>query len=166
MYLQKEEELCLTHLCLIKDTNKQRPTRGTPFSTSSTDQTEPLVKKKFFYCATPSKPINTCFLSNTNQSNLECFSDDKPKDSRAFQQSGRKTLELPTPTRKALKLLRMEGSDTNTKPEYTFGASCFSENCREHITAFQEFEKCAGVYSCPKHLRTAKKTIVLLKSEC
>jgi len=23
MYLQKEEELCLTHLCLIKDTNKQ-----------------------------------------------------------------------------------------------------------------------------------------------
>src|SRR5438128_12251416 len=60
----------------------------------------------------------------------------------------------------------MEGSDINTKPEYTFGASCFSENCRERITAFQEFEKRAGVYSCPKHLRTAKKTVVLLKAEC
>src|SRR5438128_6955193 len=122
--LQKMETLC-QHSPLNKDTNIQTNPEVTPFSTSSTDQTEPLVEKEVFYCATLSKPINTCFLSNTNQSNLECFSDDKPKDSQAFQQNRRKALELPTPTRKALKLLRMEGSDTDTRPEYTFGASCF-----------------------------------------
>ncbi|HTD20952.1 MAG TPA: hypothetical protein VK667_15620, partial [Ktedonobacteraceae bacterium] len=60
----------------------------------------------------------------------------------------------------------MEGSDTDTQPEYTFGASCFSKNCRERITAFQEFEKHPGAYSCPMHLRTAKKTVTLLKTEC
>src|SRR5438128_10313436 len=94
--LQKMETLC-QHSPLNKDTNIQTNPEVTPFSTSSTDQTEPLVKKKFFYCATPSKPINTCFLSNTNQSNLECFSDDKPKDSQAFQQKRTKSSRAPHP---------------------------------------------------------------------
>src|SRR5437016_1925774 len=93
--LQKMETLC-QHSPLNKDTNIQTTTKDSFFHFIHRPN-RASREKEVFYCATPSKPINTSFLSNTNQSNLECFSDDKLKDSRAFQQKRTKSSRAPHP---------------------------------------------------------------------
>ena len=85
MYLlAKNRGIVSKLLYLIKDTNIQ-PTEKVSFFHFHHRPNRASREKEDFYCATPIKPIKILFLTNCNQSDLECFSDEHPKDLRAFQ---------------------------------------------------------------------------------